>query len=117
MVSTTSTRGRRAAPVAVTALVAALAAGSGAHAQVAPAPGPVTLPLTYRSQRPLADALAPSMRRHKAQAIGAAGGGQFLGIDTMHLSALPPGGVAALDLVVAVEEGTNAVKVFFSFFV
>lgn len=67
------------------------------------------MPLTYRSQRPLADA-AP-LRRHKAQVIGSgATGGQFLGIDRMHF---PPGGVRleAVDFVAVVEAGTNAVKV------
>lgn len=52
------------------------------------APTPVSIPLTYRSQRPLADA-AP-LRRHKAQAVGgeagAAGGGHFMGIDRMHVA-------------------------------
>lgn len=45
------------------------------------------IPMTYRSQRPLVDA-AP-LRRHKAQAIGEEGvgaGGQFLGIDRMHVA-------------------------------
>ncbi len=73
--------------LAALGLAAAAAAASIAQAQAQPA-APVMLPLTYRSQRPLADA-AP-LRRHKALAIGEAGvgaGGHFLGIDRMHLPA------------------------------
>jgi hypothetical protein len=98
-------------------LLLLLLAAAGATAQPQPAAataGPITLPLTYRSQRPLADA-AP-LRRHKAQVIGAKDGkattttGQFLGIDRMHV---PLGDVALheVDFVAVRDEGTNAVKV------
>lgn len=82
-----SHRGASASAAAAAACLVLLL-GASVHAQQQQGQ-PLAIPLTYRSQRPLADDAAP-LRRHKAQAIGVdgavgVGGGHFLGIDRMHL--------------------------------